>query len=478
MIDQKLGQSLFDDPGQAWEPYRPTPAAPWDAARVAHLHRRTGFAATWGQLKRDLKDGYDESLHRVLEGNAHGPSGQPAADFAANVAAMEESARRRPSIERAQMLWLYRLIFTPFPLAEVMTLAWQGHYATSQAKVNVPELMLTQNNALRDLWRAPISKLHHRMLDDPAMRRWLDGLGSTKLQPNENLGREFLELFALGEGHYSERDVRDASRALTGWNEVDYQEHRDQLDPAAFDDRPKTILDETGPWGLDDLVRIVSRQPAAAMHIARRIYRTFIADTAQPPDSLLASLAGAMRVQDELEVARGTEMVLRSRLFHSAECRGKRVKSPVDYAIGIIRACELFAPPPDLVDLEIHLTRMGQRLFYPPSVAGWPAGLDWLGGQELVARANFAAWITGSSSPASAAHFDSLARRHGWNTPEILLDSLATLLVGATIAPATIPARSASEGPDRILTGAGPNPAQRSLEGIRSLISLPEAQLG
>ena len=121
------------------------------------------------------------------------------------------------------MLWLYRLIYTPFPLAEVMTLAWHCHYATSQAKVNSAELMLVQHNAQRALWRAPISQLHRQMLGDGAMRRWLDGLNSTKAQPNENLGREFLELFSLGEGQFTERDVREAARALTGWREVDSQ---------------------------------------------------------------------------------------------------------------------------------------------------------------------------------------------------------------------------------------------------------------
>ncbi len=160
MSTPKNEQSLFTDPGRAWEPYQPGPEAPWDAARVAHLHRRAGLGATWGQLQRDLNDGFEPSLRRILDGEAQGPSGQPASEFADTVAAMEESAQRRPSMERVQMLWLYRLIFTPFPLQEVMTLAWHGHYATSQAKVNSPELMLAQNNAQRTLWRAPISKLH------------------------------------------------------------------------------------------------------------------------------------------------------------------------------------------------------------------------------------------------------------------------------------------------------------------------------
>ena len=123
--------------------------------------------------------------------------------------------------------------------------------------------------------------------------------------------------------------------------------------------------------------------------------------------------------------------MLRSRLFHSEECRGRRVKSPVDFAIGAIRAFELFAPPPDLVDLEIHLTKMGQRLFFPPSVAGWPGGLAWLGGQEL----RGAGQLRGLDHRALAARrwkaiSSGLARRYGLKTPENWLDALATLLLG------------------------------------------------
>jgi uncharacterized protein (DUF1800 family) len=457
-------KTLLDDPLNAWEPYRPMPDMPWDAARVAHLHRRAGFGATWGQVERDVKDGFEPSLRRVLEGGAHGPAGQPASDFADTVAAMEESAQRRPSMERASMLWIYRLVFTPFPLAEVMTLAWHGHYATSQTKVNAPDLMLVQQNAQRALWQAPISQLHHRMLNDGAMRRWLDGLNSTKAQPNENLGREFLELFALGEGQYTESDVREAARALTGWREIDSQQHRDELDSGEFDDGPKTILGQTGNWALDDLVKIACRRPAAATHIARRLYHTFISNTDIPSADLIAPLAEAMRTKDDVDVAAGIEFVLRSRLFHSAECRGRCVKSPVDFAIGAIRSFELFDPPPDFVDLEIHLTKMGQRLFFPPSVAGWPRGLAWLGGQELVARANFAAWIAEPSRRGNESHFDGLMRRYGLKTPDKLLDSLATLLLGPPLS------MTESLFPDRQARGL--------LGTLAGLLSLPEAQLG
>ncbi len=453
-----------DEPRAAWEPFHPGVDGPWDAARAAHLHRRAGLGATWGQLERDVREGYEPSIRRALDGQPAGPGGQPADDYAATVAAMEDSALRRPSIERVQMLGIYRLVFTPHPLQEVMTLAWHSHYATSAEKVQVPELMLAQDRSLRELWRAPIRDLHRRMLSDGAMRRWLDGLDSTRAHPNENLAREFLELFAVAAGHYSERDVREAARALTGWREANGQNHEDRLDSGDFDDGSKTIFGETGPWGLDDLVGIVCRRPGAATHVARRLYRTFISDTDDPTPELIAPLADAMRIEGDVDVARGIETVLRSRLFHSESCRSRRVKSPVTYAVGVIRALELFDPPVDPVDLEIHLTRMGQRLYFPPGVAGWPGGMSWLDGQAIVARANFAAWITEASIWGGRDPLASLADRYRLATATALLDAMATLLLPAALSPA---AREA----------CSPHPSDRRL-ATRRLLSLPECHVG
>ena len=134
-----------------------------------------------------------------------------------------------------------------------------------------------------------------------------------------------------------------------------------------------------------------------------------------------------------MDVARGIELVLRSRLFHGEECRTRRVKSPVALAIGAIRGCEAFNPPPDLVDLEIHLTKMGQRLFYPPNVAGWPGGFAWLSSSTVMARVNFAAWLIDPSSGLGPAHFRDLAQRHGLKSPEAWLDAMAVLSAGAML---------------------------------------------
>ena len=423
-------RSLLDDPEAAWSAYRPSSSEPWDEPRVAHLHRRAGFGATWGQVVRDKAEGPEPSIRRVLDGQARGPDGRPAEEFAEVVAAMEESARRRPSIGRVQYLWLYRMIVSPHPLAERMTLAWHGHFATSQQKVDDPVAILDQNLAQRRLWRAPFGRLVARMLDDRALLAWLDGFDSRKARPNENLARELLELFALGEGNYTEADIKGVARALTGRRLIRAGDYGGEIqpDPSEHDIGPETFLGRTGSFDATDVARIVVAQPAAAIHVARRLYRTFVSDVDEPPKDLLEPLAVAMRTTDDVDITRGIETVVRSRLFHSAWCRGRRVKGPIDYAVGSARAAEAFDPLPDLVDMEIGLGRMGQRPFFPPNVSGWPAGLAWLRGPALLARANFAAGFL--NDEAGEARLRAVADRRGLSRPEAWASAVETLLCG------------------------------------------------
>jgi uncharacterized protein (DUF1800 family) len=404
--------------------------------RVRHLHRRAGFGARWQQLQRDVKDGPEASLKRVLEGDTHGPDGRSAAAFADTVAVLEASARRRPSLERAQVLWLYRMLYSPFPLAERMTLIWHSHYASSNEKVAEPAWMHAQNGTQRELGRGRISKLHLAMLRDAAMLKWLDGLDNDKGMPNENLGREFLELFALGEGQYTEQDVRETARALTGWQQFsDYDGPPVRFVELRHDDGDKTILGKNGRWRDEDVVRITCRQPAAALHIARRLYLSFISDVEEPTPELLEPLAAAMRVEDDLDVGRGLEVVLRSRLFHSEWCRGKRIKGPVEYVIGALRPLAPFALAVELEDLAGYLGKMGQRLFYPPTVAGWSTGMAWLRGSTLLARTAFAGTFADSAVRYGPKHLQAVAERNGWKDAEQAIDGFASLLLGAALAP-------------------------------------------
>ncbi|QEH32336.1 hypothetical protein OJF2_08060 [Aquisphaera giovannonii] len=384
------------DPAAAWEPYSPARDGAWDLARAAHLHRRAGFGATPGRVAHDAKAGHEAAIRAVLEGDPEGPGGRSRSEVEEIAAAMADSARRDPSLGRVRLAWIFRLLNNPHPLRERMTLAWHGHYATGARKVENPLAMLEQIEAMRSLWDAPISKLHRAMIDGAGLQIWLDGVDSDNEKPNENLGREFLELFALGEGSYSEADVKAAARALTGYR----SENRDDLrkhvvfDPGRHDDGEKTLLGRTGRWGPADLVRIASAHPAAARRIARRLYVTFVDDVEPPPAALVAALADRIRTPGDVDVRQGIEVVLNSRLFHSEAVRGRRVKSAVDYAVGLIRSSGWRRPTPDPATIDVHLTRMGQTLLDPPSVAGWPGGLAWLGAPLLIARANFAAEVT------------------------------------------------------------------------------------
>src|SRR5436309_4226526 len=201
-------------PAAAWAPYEPSAEAPWDLRRVVHLHRRAGFAATWGEVQRDLKDGPHKSVERLLQGKARA-EGVPEG-FEQTAALLADSAASSHDPARLKAWWVYRMLFGPDPLAERLTLQWHDHFATSNLKVNDLGAMVRQNETFRRLARGPFGELVKASLHEPALLVWLDAPANRKGHPNENLARETMELFTLGIGHYSEADVKEAARALTG----------------------------------------------------------------------------------------------------------------------------------------------------------------------------------------------------------------------------------------------------------------------
>src|SRR5215470_4510173 len=200
------------DDRSPWTPYEPSRTTPWDLRRVVHLHRRAGFAATWGEIQRDLKDGPKASIDRLLTGKARA-DGVPK-DFA-DAAALLAGYAGDP--ERLKAWWVYRMLFGPDPLTERLALMWHNHFATSIAKVNDAGAMRRQNELFRAHARARFGELLNAAVRDPALLVWLDAPANRKGKPNENLARELMELFTLGVGHYTEADVKEAARALTGW---------------------------------------------------------------------------------------------------------------------------------------------------------------------------------------------------------------------------------------------------------------------
>jgi uncharacterized protein (DUF1800 family) len=223
-----------------WARYVPRPDDPWDLRKVAHLHRRAGFGATWTELHRDREAGPDASIDRLLH-----PPQLREEEFKAI-----EAMRRMVSPD---LCWLHRILYWPDALREKMTLFWHGHFATSIKKVESVRLMDRQNETLRTCALGGFAALLEAVIADPAMLIWLDGATSKKEKPNENFAREFLELFTLGAGHFTERDVREAARAFTGWVRQDsrdrFPEPAVARDPEQVDDGPKSFLGREGRGG-------------------------------------------------------------------------------------------------------------------------------------------------------------------------------------------------------------------------------------
>lgn len=367
---------------ELWRPYRSTEQAPWDLRRAVHLHRRTGFAATWNELQRDLRDGPDESIDRVLAGTSREEFQR--ADFESTSAIIGRSAARSNHPDRLKAWWLFRMLFTPDPLAEKLALMWHNHFATSNLKVANLEQMRRQNRLLLDLGGGPFGELLSAVVHDPAMLYWLDAPFNHKGHPNENLGREIMELFTLGVGHYTEQDVKEAARALTGWTVVNGEfDFRSEL----HDTEEKTILGRGGRWTGDDLVEMLLDHPATSRRIAWRLCSEFLGEDVAGPDHI-ETLAVQLRASG-LDVGRAVATILRSELFFTEANIRSRVAGPVEFVVGAVRALEQLDPPPETIALADWTRRLGQDLFYPPNVGGWHGGRDWLRTGALIGRANF-----------------------------------------------------------------------------------------
>ncbi len=396
---------MRDDPATAWAPYQPTDEAPWDLRRVVHLHRRAGFAATWGEVQRDLKDGPRASIDRLLTGKARA-DGVPK-DFADVAALLAGSAG---DAERLKAWWVYRMLFGPDPLTERLALMWHNHFATSIAKVNDAGAMRRQNEIFREHARAPFGKLLAAVTHDPALLLWLDAPANRAGHPNENLARELMELFTLGIGHYTEADVKEAARALTGWTVADDKFY---AEPGRHDDGDKTILGRKGKWTGDDLVRMLLEQPATAGRLASRLCEQFLGEGAAGA-AAVKDLADGLREHD-LDIGWGVETVLRSRAFFAAANLGRRVVAPAEFVVAAARALEMFDAAPSTLVLADWSARLGQDLFQPPNVGGWPGGRQWVSAQSMVGRANFAADLVRGTLARDRQAFDAIAwaNRHG-----------------------------------------------------------------
>jgi uncharacterized protein (DUF1800 family) len=448
-----------------WALYQPGPEMPWNLRRAHHLHRRAGFAASWNELERDLKDGHEASITRVLAGKVR--NDQNSAEFSSTAVLLADAAVAADDPDRVKAAWVYRMLCGPDPLGERLTLMWHDHFATSNAKVNDLAAMRHQNDVLREHARAPFGVLLNAAVRDPALLTWLDAPTNRKGHPNENLARELMELFTLGIGNYTENDVKESARALTGWTiangsfcEVS-QNH---------DNDTKAIFTRRGKWTSLDLIQALIDHPATPLRIAGRLCSLFFGENGASA-AAITELARGLREHD-LDVGWGVATILNSGLFFADANIGKRVAGPPEFLLGASIALDRSDPPPSTLVLADWMARLGQDLFYPPNVGGWPGGRSWLSSRSLIGRANFAAALiegpaVGMSEPLDAA---ALAARQG-KRPDVdgVTIAAANLLMG------TEPSMRVRES---IARAAGPkhigDPLRRA---VAVVLTSPEAQL-
>jgi len=374
-----------------------------DTALMAHLLRRAGFGASRNELEDYLAMGYDGAVEALL--NPSDPDNMP--DDLIRRYHVEQSELR--DLAGSAAYWMYRMISTTCPMEEKIALFWHGLFATGYAKLNQARSLLNQVDMFRRSGLGSFENLLVELSKDPAMIVWLDNNENHGAAINENYGRELLELFSMGIGNYTEDDIKECSRAFTGWTlgNAEYMAIRaakDSIWPYGriawhfdyrdedHDDGEKTFLGETGKFNGEDIIAIIAKQESTARFVATRLFQFFAADE--------VSEAGEEAVQEMMDTYFSSGYQVRDMLktlfhsdyFKSEEARFARVKGPVEMVVGAVRMAGNYQNPAlGIEKVSNTMLYMGQGLLQPPTVEGWHEGSEWIDSGALVERVNFAA---------------------------------------------------------------------------------------
>ena len=399
-----------------------------DRALTAHLMRRAGFGVTIDELDILAARPYEDVVEDLLH-----PERFEEIDEAI-LSRYFGTLHENPNLAAA--VWLYRMANTRRPLEEKVALFWHHVFATGNQKGEHPPSLITQIEMFRRLGMSDMRTLLIELSRDPAMIFWLDNNENHKGQPNENYGRELLELFSMGVGNYTETDIKMAARAFTGWTFAQpvplYPQGRY---PSEFvyreddhDDSEKTFLGESGRFNGEDIVEIIARQPAAARFISRHLYNFFVADEPQVPawdDTPPQDPVAIDTLINAYESSSGDIRSVLRVLFNSAffkEARYRRVKCPAELVVGIVKLAGIYRfPDLGIESLATATTVMGQTLLDPPTVEGWHTGREWINGGTLTERVNFSADLVGDvSKPGISALVGRIASRGQLSPAEVV----------------------------------------------------------
>ncbi len=397
----------------------------WEAH---HLLQRAGFGGTPEQVLTLTEMGLDGAVdHLVNWAQVNDPVTDPG--FRTNImrpatdaereayrmarranaeAAREQARMRRQAAQRedrqqiaaARDWWLTRMIETSRPLQEKLTLFWHGHFATGYRAVEDSWHLLQQNELFRNNAAGNFKNtLVHGIIRDPAMIKYLNNNQNRRTAPNENLARELMELFTLGEGNgYTENDIKEGARALTGFT---FNDDSFRFNSRSHDPGSKTIFGRTGQWGADDFVELIFTRPTSSTWICWKLYRFFVddADASTSQSMEVVNAMGKLLRQKRHEVRPVLEALFKSKHFYHPTRRGTMVKGPVQLVVQACRTMNL--PARNLRRLNDACDAMGQSLFSPPSVKGWDGGRQWINTSTLFTRQNTLVYLLTGREPGS-----------------------------------------------------------------------------
>ncbi len=453
-----------------------------DVAVMAHLLRRAGFGATRDQIDQYVARGYEETVEDLLNPVAARPEDQDLMDryFIASVEAR--------SVGHADPQWSWRLATTTKPLEEKIALFWHSLLAVGGIKLDHGLEMLTEIDLFRRLGLGSFRTLLFEISRNPGMMYWLDNQNSHKGAPNENYGRELLELFSmgideLGEGAYTEDDVKAAARAFTGWASKPTpppfflgpfpMEFR--FDKTDHDNDDKLFLGETGNFDGGDIIDIIVTKRATARFVAMRLYLFFVSD--EPDNAEIERLSDIFQETDG-DIRAILRSLFNSDHFKSESVRFRKVKSPAELVFGAARLADRFdIPDMDSSTLANQAMFMGQHLLNPPGVEGWHEGEEWVDSGSLIERINFAASELGRTDSTGIQRMIELVEYAGEGVGpeefvEACLDAMGSIDLGSG-SKAVLVEHAAQNGPD---TPGALDGGERIVEMFQLIVSTPDYQ--
>jgi uncharacterized protein (DUF1800 family) len=396
--------------------YVPNDAAPWDVRRAGHLLRRASFGTTPARLEQAVKDGPGATIAKLLD---YDPAVDPLNDMIERL----EGFVNFNNIQSVQSWWVYRMINTDRPFQERLALFWHNRFATSAAKV---ENARTMHNQVELFRREGLGNWRDLLLAvgrDPAMLIWLDGRYSKKGKPNENYARELMELFTLGVGHYTEKDVQELARVFTGWR---IEGEKGAFNPKEFDDGEKTFLGVTGKLTDEKALDVILAQPAAPRFLARNLLREFVHPN--PPDDLVAALAARV-LHHNWNLKPIFAELFNSRVFFSDWAYRAKIKSPCDLSIGVSMA---LGGTDNTQIVATTLGKLGQSLLFPPTVKGWDGEQSWINANTVLVRFNYGLQLAtqrGGQEFVRRNDLEAYLKEHGLKSADAIVDHFARLLL-------------------------------------------------